>query len=66
MNDSESPLHRVVHLVNSIRDNVELPITYVPEHRNITISLTTKNIKNDCSVEEIFPLEENGMAFKPS
>jgi hypothetical protein len=45
----------VIHLVSSIRDEVELPITYVPECRDIIIRLRTKAAKNHFSAKEVFP-----------
>jgi hypothetical protein len=62
----------IIHLVNSIRDDVELPIAHVPEYRNIIISLMTKNAKKDYNIEEVFParrklestMKDNWITFK--
>jgi hypothetical protein len=45
----------VIHLVSSIRDEVELPITYVSECRDIIIRLRIKAAKNHFSAKEVFP-----------
>jgi len=45
----------IIHLVSSIRDEIKLPITYVPVCRDITISLKLKKIKDRFNVREVFP-----------